>query len=96
MSRGCFPQPGGVPARVWQTQKVGAGGFVTVSDLLSDGTKLVRTDTFGAWIWNPSLASPGNAGGLGAWVQAATAVSMPASITSQSTVNYNHTGSPAV
>ena len=50
----------------WQTLKVGAGGFVDGLDIAPDGTMVVRTDTFGAYIWNGS-----------AWQQLVTATSMP-------------------
>lgn len=36
-----------------------------------------RTDVYGGYYWNPSAASPGNAGGLGAWQQLVTVGSIP-------------------
>ena len=51
----------------WQTLKVGAGGVITGIDVASDGTEVIRTDTYGAYIWNGSE-----------WQQLVTASSMPA------------------
>jgi photosystem II stability/assembly factor-like uncharacterized protein len=36
----------------WQTLKIGGGGFITGIDIASDGTKVVRTDVYGAYIYN--------------------------------------------
>ena len=55
---------------LWRPLKVGAGGFVTGIDISPDGsTRVVRTDTYGAYIWDFHL---------GQWSQLVTAVSMPA------------------
>ena len=35
----------------WKTLKIGAGGFVTGIDIAPDGTMVVRTDTYGGYIW---------------------------------------------
>ena len=51
----------------WQTLKVGAGGFATGLDIDPDGTRVVRTDTNGAYLWNGTQ-----------WVQLVTSSSMPA------------------
>jgi hypothetical protein len=51
----------------WQTLPVGAGGYCTGIDIAPDGTMVVRTDTYGAYIWNGTE-----------WQQLITATSMPA------------------
>src|SRR6185437_10139447 len=53
----------------WQPLRIGAGGYLRDIDIASDGTTVCKTDTYGAYYWNPSLRSPGNAGGNGTWVQ---------------------------
>ena len=55
-----------VSSNDWQTL-VGAGGFVDGIDVAPDGTMVVRTDTYGAYIWNGTE-----------WQQLVTATSMPA------------------
>ena len=47
---------------------IGAGGFVTGMDVAPDGVMVVRTDTYGAYIWNGAQ-----------WQQLVTATSMPSS-----------------
>lgn len=37
---------------VWRPLAIGAGGFIQGIDIARDGTKVVRTDVFGAYIWN--------------------------------------------
>lgn len=55
-------------ATSWRPLRVGAGGFLTGLDLSPDGsTRLVRTDTYGAYKWEGST-----------WKQLITASSMPA------------------
>lgn len=44
----------GFSAYVWKPLRIGAGGWLTGLDIVSDGTKVVRTDTYGAYIWNAS------------------------------------------
>jgi hypothetical protein len=51
----------------WQELKVGAGGFITGLDIAPDDTMVIRTDTYGAYIWNGTQ-----------WQQLVTATSMPA------------------
>jgi hypothetical protein len=54
----------------WQPLRVGGGGFVTGIDISPDGsTRIVRTDTYGAYIWNPALSQ---------WTQLVTSDAMPA------------------
>jgi hypothetical protein len=73
----------------WQPIKIGAGGFLTGATFANDGTYAVRTDTFGAYLWNPTATSPmGNAGGVGAWQQLVTSMAMPASFVA-GYVNYS-------
>src|SRR5262249_37174128 len=51
----------------WQELKIGAGGWLTGIDIAPDDTMVVRTDTYGAYIWNGSQ-----------WQQLVTSTSMPA------------------
>lgn len=51
---------------VFDTLKIGGGGFVSGMDIAADGIKVVRTDTYGAYRWNGSQ-----------WVQIVTINSMP-------------------
>jgi hypothetical protein len=61
---------------VWQTLKIGGGGWVTGLDIAPDGTMVARTDTYGAYIWNGTQ-----------WQQLVTATSMPAAFTSQTAID---------
>ncbi len=67
-----------VASNDWQTLKVGAGGFITGIDIAPDDTMVVRTDTYGAYIWNGSE-----------WQQLVTSTSMPASFDA---INVQSTG----
>src|SRR5882672_11220469 len=60
---------GAPPGTIWKTLKIGAGGFITGIDMTRDGTKLIRTDTYGAYYFNPVT---------GLWRQIVTTDSMPA------------------
>lgn len=40
---------------VWKPIKMGAGGFATGIDTAPDGTRVIRTDSNGAWIWDANL-----------------------------------------
>jgi hypothetical protein len=62
----------------WQTLKVGAGGLITGIDVAADGTEVIRTDTYGAYIWNGTQ-----------WQQLVTAASMPAAFVA---ANFGDTG----
>lgn len=74
----------------WNILKVGAGGYLTGASIASDNTLVVRADTYGAYIWNPSATTPqGNAGGIGAWQQLITSSSMPSSFVSMGQL-YNY------
>ena len=54
----------------WHPLRIGAGGFLTGIDISPDGsTRVVRADTYGAYIWESSLAE---------WRQVVTSSSMPA------------------
>lgn len=55
-------------SNLWHTLKIGAGGFVTGIDIAPDGTKVVRTDTYGAYIWDIRSST---------WKQLVTTYSMP-------------------
>jgi photosystem II stability/assembly factor-like uncharacterized protein len=56
-----------LPANNWKELKIGAGGWLTGIDIAPDNTMVVRTDTYGAYIWNGTQ-----------WQQLVTAASMPA------------------
>jgi hypothetical protein len=56
-----------VASNAWQTLKIGAGGLLSGIDVAPDGTMVVRTDTYGAYIWNGTE-----------WQQLVTSTSMPA------------------
>lgn len=71
---------GAAPITGFSQMKIGAGGFVTGISIAPDGTRVVRCDTYGAYLWNASAASPGNAGGLGAWQPLLTTASIPSSL----------------
>src|SRR5262245_9164614 len=52
----------------WRPLRIGAGGFLVGMDIASDGTKVVRADTYGAYLWNTATLQ---------WDQLVTAQSMP-------------------
>src|SRR5581483_6726397 len=60
-----------VSSTSWQPLDVGAGGYVDGINIAPNGTMVVRTDTYGAYIWNGSE-----------WQQLVTATSMPATFSS--------------
>jgi len=65
---------------VWRPLRVGAGGWLTGLDISPDGTtRVVRADTYGAWLWDAGRAE---------WQQLVTASSMPA----EDVVVDNHAG----
>jgi len=64
-----------VPPNNWQTLDIGAGGFLSGMDIAPDGTMVVRTDTYGAYIWNGTE-----------WQQLVTSTSMPAAFVTPSSV----------
>jgi len=54
----------------WYPLRIGAGGWLTGVDISSDGSvQVVRSDTYGAYIWNASSSQ---------WTQLVTRNSMPA------------------
>ncbi len=53
----------------WGPMSVGAGGFVTGLDIAKDGTTVVRTDTYGGYLWDAKAQR---------WQQLVRASSMPA------------------
>ena len=63
----------------WQILPIGAGGFLTGLSISNDGTMVIRTDTYGGYVWSSSAISP--IGTSGSWQQIVTYGSMP--------VNYN-------
>lgn len=52
----------------WKPIRIGAGGWVTGIDIVRDGTTVVRTDTYGAYLWDPVADR---------WAQLVNANSMP-------------------
>lgn len=75
----------------FQTMKIGAGGQLTAIDIQCDQgvgqcnnsgtvTRVVRADTYGAWLLNNSTPNCGNATATGCWQQLVTATSMPDSL----------------
>ena len=64
-------QTGTPNSTVWSVLKIGAGGFITGLDIASDGEKVVKTDTYGAWRYDTST---------NLWRQCVTMNSMPASV----------------
>src|SRR5580704_14976687 len=61
---GAVPPPGQF---TWKTMRIGAGGLITGIDVGSDGTTVIRTDTYGGYIWSGTQ-----------WQQLVTSASMPA------------------
>lgn len=59
--------------------KIGAGGFITGLDINSDGTRLARTDTYGAYIWQTSASCQYGNGTILApcWQQLSTQSRLP-------------------
>jgi hypothetical protein len=53
---------------IWSPLKVGGGGFISGLDLASDGTKVIRADSGGAYLWNA---------GTSIWKPVVTFSSMP-------------------
>lgn len=53
----------------WKPLKVGGGGVLSGIDVARDGTQVIRTDTYGAYIWSGTE-----------WKQLLTSTSMPASV----------------
>jgi hypothetical protein len=65
-----------VASNAWKELKVGAGGWLTGIDMAPDGTMVVRTDTYGAYLWNGSQ-----------WQQLITTTSL--SVSDGGVSNYN-------
>jgi photosystem II stability/assembly factor-like uncharacterized protein len=72
----------------FHTLKIGAGGFIRGLDIQCDQgigkcinsgttTKVIRTDTYGAYRYDEDAKNPGNSGGDGMWIQLVTANSLP-------------------
>jgi hypothetical protein len=74
----------------WQSLKIGTGGFLTGLSVANDDTLVVRTDTYGAYKWNPSAVTPtANNGAVGAWQQLVSPTSMPRPL-SENAQNYGY------
>jgi hypothetical protein len=67
----------GGSAYAWYPLKLGAGGVVSGMDIAADGTKVVRTDTYGAYWFNPAATNCGATNTKGCWQQMVTMTSMP-------------------
>ncbi|WP_426614776.1 beta strand repeat-containing protein [Bradyrhizobium sp. McL0616] len=63
-----------VAANNWQTLPIGAGGYLSGIDVAPDGTMVVRTDTYGAYLWTGTQ-----------WQQLVTSTSMPAAFVAANT-----------
>ena len=76
LDRGCFalcchPIPASGEA-AWHVLRVGGGGVISGMDIAdSDGTKVARADTYGAYVCDAPCTSP-------AWKQIVTINSLPA------------------
>ena len=57
----------------------GGGGFERGIDIKTDGTKVARPDTYGAFLWNSTVSSCGNAAApqVGCWQQIVLQSNMP-------------------
>lgn len=75
-------------APLWSTVKIGGGGFISGMDIQCDqgfgqcagrgtATKVARTDTYGAYWFNPNKVGCGNSFSSGCWQQIVTITSMP-------------------
>ena len=53
----------------WKTLKIGGGGLLSGMDIAPDGTTVVRTDTYGAYLWTGSQ-----------WQQLVTTASIPSAL----------------
>lgn len=62
------PTPTPTPTFKWKPLRIGAGGWLTSIDIAADGTKVIRTDTSGAYIWSDATAE---------WTQLLTTATMP-------------------
>lgn len=80
------PPPGG---NVWTPLRIGAGGFTRDIDIAPDGTKVCKVDVYGAYVWNPTAPSSGNAGGLGIWQQLCRPPNIPAGDPAYTAANVN-------
>jgi hypothetical protein len=99
-----FLRGSGPAGNIWTPFPIGAGGFINGADIQCDQgvgscngsgttTKVVKTDTYGAWWYNPSIANCGNANRTGCWQQLVTIQSMPSG---QAGVDIVQTNSPGV
>jgi hypothetical protein len=80
-----FAASGPPSAAGFDVLKVGAGGLLAGMSIADDGTYVVATDTYGAYLWDPNAISPqGNAGGSGAFKQLVTSDRMPADFVASS------------
>jgi hypothetical protein len=50
----------------WHDLRIGGGGYIRGMDIVADGTKVARTDSYGAYVWNGS-----------AWQQLISSSTMP-------------------
>lgn len=65
---GMLPSNTALSEMSWQTLKIGAGGVISGIDIASDGTKFIRTDVYGAYLFNQLT---------NLWQQVVTLNSMP-------------------
>jgi xyloglucan-specific exo-beta-1,4-glucanase len=73
------------PTAGWQILPEGAGGFITGLSVANDDTMVSRTDTYGAYLWNPTATYPNCpvTGLTGCWQQLVNSNSMPAGFVSE-------------
>jgi hypothetical protein len=65
---GISPDGGALSGTSWRALKIGAGGVISGIDIAADGTKFIRTDVYGAYLYNEST---------NLWQQVVTLNSMP-------------------
>lgn len=74
----------------WQALPIGAGGNLTGLSIANDNTMVVRTDTYGAYLWNATGTSVATS--TGAWIQLLSPTSMSSFANATSNYNTLHDG----
>jgi hypothetical protein len=59
--------------------RIGAAGYTRGLDIADDDSVVTYADTYGAYLWDPTATSLGNAGGTGSWKQLITSSSISSS-----------------
>lgn len=80
----------------WNILPIGAGGNLDGMSIANDSTMVVRTDTYGAYLWCPATSTPvgcssstSPVGTSGTWQQLVTSSSLPAGLANQTFGLYN-------